>query len=103
MLYPDFNLQDTSGSGVEIFDSEGSASRVLNIVSSGVDGELYLTYTFEWDHPEIEYGSKEYLEKQKQYQSTASRAIVVTLTAIRKLVSEGEIWMGGKGWLGKLY
>jgi hypothetical protein len=40
-----------AGSGLETFTSIGSASRVLNIISSGLDAELYLTFTFEWDHP----------------------------------------------------
>jgi hypothetical protein len=69
----------------------GAASRVLNIVSSGLDGEMYLTYTFEWEHKDIEFGSSEYLEKQKGYQLTAPKAVAGTLDAIRKLVNEGKL------------
>jgi len=63
----------------------------LNIVSTGSDGGLYLTYTFEWDHPEIEAGSQEAVAKQKEYQTTAPRAVVGTLNAIRDLVKEGKL------------
>jgi hypothetical protein len=76
---------------VETFSSTGDKSKVLNIVSSGPDGQMFLTYTFEWDHPEIERGSKEEHEKQKLYQSTAPRAVEGTLAAIRKFVEEGKI------------
>lgn len=74
----------------------GNASRVLNIVSTGPNsGELYLTFTFEWDHSEIEKGSAEELEKQKQYQSSAPAGLAKTLEKIRDMVRSGEL--GGLG------
>ena len=80
-----------AGSGLETFTSIGSASRVLNIISSGLDAELYLTFTFEWDHPEIEAGSEAALQKQKAYQVTAPRGVAGTLAKIREMVKEGRI------------
>lgn len=80
-----------AGSGLETFTSIGSASRVLNIVSSGLDAELYLTFTFEWDHPEIEAGSDAALQKQKAYQVTAPRGVAGALAKIREMVKEGRV------------
>ncbi|TVY67439.1 hypothetical protein LSUE1_G006690 [Lachnellula suecica] len=84
-------LTETAGSGLETFCSVGSSSRVLNIVSTGPAGELYLTFTFEWEHSEIEEGSQEAVQKQKAYQETAPRGVVGTLDAMRKLVAEGKL------------
>jgi len=64
---------------------------VLNIVSAGANGELYLTFTFEWDHPEIEAGSVEEAEKQRGYQTTAPRGVKGTLVEIRNMVVEGKL------------
>ena len=84
--------QSIAGSGLETFSTVGSASRVLNIVSTGkTDSELYLTFTFEWEHDEIEAGSKQALEKQKQYQMTAPKGVGGTLAAIRNMVEEGKL------------
>lgn len=84
-------MKPTAGSGFENFQSVGSPSRVLNIVSTGSDGELYLTFTFEWNYPEIAAGSEEELVKQKQYQSTAPNGVNGTLAAIRKMTQEGTL------------
>lgn len=76
---------------METFQSIGNASKVLNIVSTGTTGELLLTFSFEWEHNEIEAGSEEAVEKQKQYQETAPKGIVRTIDAIRKMVKEGKL------------
>lgn len=76
---------------METFQSVDNASKVLNIVSTGVDGELLLTFTFEWDHEEIEEGSEDAVKKQEQYQKTAPRGVAGTINAIRQLVKEGKI------------
>jgi hypothetical protein len=77
---------------VEIFNVVGSASRVLNIVSTGIKpGALYLTFTFEWDHPEIEKGSREELDKQRQYQASASLGVARAVDKIREMVSMGKL------------
>ncbi|KAE9369058.1 DUF1857-domain-containing protein [Stipitochalara longipes BDJ] len=84
-------ISDDAGSGVETFQSTGNASKVLNIVSTGTEGELLLTFTFEWEHKEIEEGSEEAVKKQKQYQETAPRGIVGTISAIRQMVKDGKL------------
>jgi hypothetical protein len=83
--------QDDAGSGVEVFQSTGNASKVLNIVSTGTEGELLLTFTFEWEHKEIEEGSKEALKKQKQYQETAPRGVAGMINAVREMVKDGKL------------
>jgi len=84
-------ISSAAGSGVETFASQGDKSRVLNIVSTGPEGELLLTFTFEWDHPDIASGSDEEKAKQTQYQSTAPKAVQGTIAAIRKFVEEGKL------------
>jgi hypothetical protein len=69
----------------------GNASKVLNIVSSGMDGELLLTFTFEWEHEEIEERSEEAVKKQNQYQETAPRGVAGTISAIRQMVKDGKL------------
>lgn len=84
--------QSSAGSGLEIFRTVGAASRVLNIVSTGATpDELYLTFTFEWEHKEIEAGSKEAIAKQKEYQMTAPAGVDNMLVQLRKLVQEGKL------------
>ncbi|QDS71221.1 hypothetical protein FKW77_010411 [Venturia effusa] len=85
-------VSSSSGAGVEIFNVIGNASRVLNIISIGANpGEMYLTFTFEWDHPEIEKGSSEEIAKQKQYQTSAPAGLAGTLGKIREMVKAGEL------------
>ena len=50
-----------------------------------------MTFTFEWEHPEIEEGSEKAVEKQRAYQSTAPKGVVGMLNAIRKMVEEGNL------------
>lgn len=85
-------MKSSSGAGVEMFNVVGNASRVLNIVSTGANsGDLYLTFTFEWDHPEIEKDSAEELAKQIQYQASAPAGLAATLAKIREMVKAGEL------------
>ena len=45
-------VSTTASSGLETFTSLGSASSVLNMISTGErESALYLTFTFEWDSP----------------------------------------------------
>jgi hypothetical protein len=76
---------------VEIFKPIGNASKVLNIVSTGPEGELFLTFTFEWEHDEIKEGSEEAVKKQKQYQDTAPKGVVGMINATRRMVKEGKL------------
>ena len=90
-LFQAHHPQSTAGSGLETFQSIGNASRVLNIVSTGANEELYLTFTFEWEHAEILKGSEEELKRQREYQAAAPKAVEGTLKAIRRMVAVGEL------------
>ena len=84
-------LTSTAGSGLETFQTIGSAGRVLNILSTGPNKDLYLTFTFEWAHPEIEAGTDAAVEKQALYQSTARAGVEGTLEKIREMVRTGKL------------
>ncbi|CZS93732.1 hypothetical protein WAI453_001196 [Rhynchosporium graminicola] len=61
-------------------------SHVSNIVSEGAEGELYMTYVFEWRHPGV---GKEELETLKGRERGMSRkAVEGTIEAMRRLVTE---------------
>lgn len=70
----------------------GTASRILNIVSSGAsEGELYLTFSMEWDHKEIEAGSQAAIAQQKYYQAGNPKGVAMTLDKIRELLKDGKL------------
>jgi hypothetical protein len=76
---------------VEFRQPDGST--VMNIVSEGArgaeEGDLWMTYTFEWLHPgasEEELGEKRVKEKR-----IAAVAVEHTIRAMREMVISGEI------------
>ena len=72
---------------VEFEQPDGS--RVSNVVSEGADGELYLTYIFEWRHPGL---SKEELKDALVKEKGMSRqAVEGTINVLRRLVEEGKL------------
>ena len=76
---------------VEFHQPDGS--RVMNVVSQGAGGEtdLYMTYTFEWLHPELE-GDEEGLRKKKAgEEAMAQKAVESTIQVMRELVQNGRI------------
>jgi hypothetical protein len=73
---------------VEFEQPDGS--RVSNVVSEGADGELYLTYIFEWRHPEIE-GEEDSVAVLKREKGMSRLAVEGTIEVLRRLVEEGKI------------
>ena len=76
---------------VEFLQKDGG--RVMNIISQGGRGEqdFYMTYTFEWMHPECE-GDTEALEKSRQKEEAmAKTAVESTIKVMRELVESGKI------------
>lgn len=74
-------------SRVAFVQPDGSA--ITNIVSEDADGELYMTYTFEWRHPESSAAELAlFLEKEKK---TSKMAVEGTITVLRELAKEGKI------------
>ena len=62
-------------------------NRISNIISSG-DGEsdLYLTFTFEWNFPEIAEGTAEATTKQQELQESGQEAVATSIAQLRELV-----------------
>ncbi len=71
---------------VEFEQSDGS--HVSNVVSEGAEGELYMTYVFEWRHPGID-GEKLKALREKEGKM-AKLAVMGTIEAMRGLVKEGR-------------
>ncbi|KAH8902920.1 DUF1857-domain-containing protein [Coniochaeta sp. PMI_546] len=69
-------------------------SRISNFVSSGPSGEpddLFMSYVFEWRHPEVEQGSAKAKELEEGHKKTAKLAVESSIKTIRRLVEEGKI------------
>lgn len=73
---------------VEFHQPDGS--KVENIISEGPDGELYMTYTFEWLHPELEGDDAGLQQKREQETKLAKMAVQSTLKAMREMVEDGR-------------
>ncbi|KAF3057022.1 hypothetical protein GL218_06095 [Daldinia childiae] len=66
-------------------------SSISNIVSEGPDGELLMTYAFEWRYPGAKQGSDEAKKLEERSWKTAKMAVHGTIDTIRRLVNDGEI------------
>lgn len=72
---------------VEFQQPDGS--RVSNVVSNGADGELFMTYVFEWRHPGV---SKEELAALAEKERRMSQmAVEGTIKVLRQLVEEKKL------------
>ncbi|KAK7402751.1 hypothetical protein QQX98_011508 [Neonectria punicea] len=74
---------------VEFHQEDGS--RISNIISQGSDGELLLTYSFEWRHPEVAEGSEQAQKLEKNHWKVAKMAVEKSILTFRRLVTDGEI------------
>lgn len=70
--------------------AQPDGSKVLNIVSDSADGQLYLTYQFDWLMPQDtpEEKQKENIEKWTQM---SQKAVEGSIKAMRQMVSDGRI------------
>jgi hypothetical protein len=72
---------------VDFVQPDGST--ISNVISEGADGELYMTYVFEWRHPDI---SREELAALSEKERKMSKmAVEGTIAAMRELVKNGRI------------
>jgi hypothetical protein len=74
-------------SRVDFVQPDGST--ISNIVSEGAEGELYMTYVFEWRHPGVLEPELTVLREQET--KMARGAVEGTITAMRELAQKGEI------------
>jgi hypothetical protein len=64
-------------------------SSISNVVSEGADGELYMTYTFEWRHPGASKAEvAAFLEKEKKM---SKMAVEGTIAVLRELARDRRI------------
>ncbi len=73
---------------VEFRQPDGT--KVQNIISTGAAGELYMTYAFEWIHPELEGDEPALAAKLVQETATARISVESTLVAMRQMVADGR-------------
>ena len=66
-------------------------TNVISEGSSGTSSDLYMTYIFEWRHPEIKAGSAELEELHAKHKGVAKMAVDKSIESIRKFVKEGVI------------
>ena len=72
---------------VEFLQPDGS--KVSNVISEGADGELYMTYIFEWRHPGV---SEEELAALREKERRMSRSAVEgTIDVLRRMVAEKKL------------
>jgi hypothetical protein len=67
---------------------------ISNIISDGPSGEpedLFLSYSFEWKHPDVEAGSAQATELQAKHKKTAQMAVDKTIETVRKMVQQGSL------------
>lgn len=74
-------------SRVVFVQPDGTA--ITNVVSEAADGELYLTYTFEWRHPGASPTElAAFLAKEKQISRVTVQG---TIAVLRQLAQDGKI------------
>ncbi|WXC59847.1 hypothetical protein SNK03_005704 [Fusarium graminearum] len=66
-------------------------SNIYNIVSVDEDGNLLMTYAFEWRHPELDAEGEKAKEQREKYSKMAQVAVHGSIDTIRKLVKDGEL------------
>ena len=66
-------------------------TNVISEGSSGTSSDLYMTYIFEWRHPDIKAGSAELEELHAKHKAVAKMAVDKSIESIRNFVKEGVI------------
>lgn len=64
-------------------------STISNIISEDAHGELFMTYTFEWRHPDVTDEENPALLKKEKKMSRM--AVEGTIAVLRRLVDTGKI------------
>ncbi|KAI0433811.1 hypothetical protein F5Y09DRAFT_30139 [Xylaria sp. FL1042] len=73
-----------------VFQQEDGSS-VMNLISTRPDGELLLSYVFEWRHPDVSAGSEKASQLEAAHWEMAKVAVESSIDTIRRLVAEGKI------------
>ncbi|KAK7532326.1 uncharacterized protein J3D65DRAFT_636467 [Phyllosticta citribraziliensis] len=88
--------------GWKVDFQQPDGSTITNLISTGAGGQddLYLTYIFEWRHPELSADASDEIAKlQAKHDAMAKMAVEKSIESIRKMVAEGVIQeKEGEGW-----
>lgn len=72
---------------VDFLQPDGSF--VGNVISEGAEGELYLTFIFEWQHPGVSQDELQaHYAKEKDM---AKKSVQGTINVLRNLVKDGKL------------
>lgn len=76
---------------VEFHQPDGS--KVTNVVSEGAGGasDMYMTYVFEWQHPEIEGNQEQLATVYEKEHAMAKTAVESTIVRMRDMVKSGKL------------
>lgn len=72
---------------VEFQQPDGS--RVSNVISNGADGELFMTYIFEWRHPGV--STEELAALAEKEKRMSQMAVEGTINVLRQLVEAKKL------------
>lgn len=72
---------------VDFVQPDGSL--ISNVISEGAEDELYMTYVFEWRHPNVLEEKRQELHEKERKMSKL--AVEGTIVALRGLVSSGKL------------
>ncbi|KAK7511151.1 uncharacterized protein IWZ02DRAFT_385866 [Phyllosticta citriasiana] len=88
--------------GWKVDFQQPDGSTITNLISTGSGGQddLYLTYIFEWRHPDLSADAADEIAKLRaKYDGMAKMAVEKSIESIRKMVAEETIGeKEGEGW-----
>ncbi|KAI1177329.1 hypothetical protein F4777DRAFT_596731 [Nemania sp. FL0916] len=73
-----------------VFQQE-DGSTITNVISKDPDGELMMSYVFEWRHPDMDEGSEEAAQLEEKHLEMAKLAVESSIDIIRLRVTEGRV------------
>ncbi|PSS36796.1 hypothetical protein PHLCEN_2v1340 [Hermanssonia centrifuga] len=75
------------------FYMEDIGTSISNIISlgDGGDTDMYLTFTFTWNFPEIQEGSEEATTKAKQLTEVSKNAAAHTVKQVREMLKDKSL------------
>jgi hypothetical protein len=73
---------------------EPTGAVITNTVSDGpgmTDQDLYMTYFFEWLHPDVEAGSEKEKTLTEEHRRRSKMSVDKSIEAIRRMAIAGEL------------
>jgi hypothetical protein len=94
--HPRSSSEDQTDVPIQIDFHQPNGSTITNTISEGpkgaAEGDLLMTYTFEWYHPEIDAkDTAKVAEQREAHMKTAVMAVEKSIESIRRMVVEGKI------------